>query len=256
MNKVPDERRDQILAALEKHGYLSVAELAGMMFVSIPTIRRDLSVLEREGSLVRTHGGASFLSDFAASSPFSLRYRENVGEKRMIGKLAARFVSNGDSLFIDSSSTSQTLVEQLPEDMNLTVLTNALFIARELGPRKNVRTEIPGGTYDSKHEAVFGSATVDFIKNRNADWFFFSCNGFDAKKGTMSNTPLDGSVKKAMKENATKTVLLIDHFKENKLCYYHLFGWDDVDYIVTDRKLSPAIQEVCEKSGTVILTPV
>ena len=255
MNKVPDDRRDRILEALEKHGYLSVADLADMMFVSIPTIRRDLTVLENEGSLVRTHGGASYLSDFAAASPFSLRYRENVEQKRMIARTAAKLVSNGDSLFLDSSSTSQVLVQQFPEDISLTVLTNAMFIAREFSGRKNVRVEIPGGTYDPKHEAVFEAPAVDFIKKRNADWFFFSCNGYDAKKGATSSTHLDGPVKRMMHENATKTVLLIDHSKESKICYYHLFNWDEIDYLVTDKPLPSELQEVCEACGTTIMTP-
>ena len=104
---VPEERKQQILALLERKRYVTVEELSKELFVSLPTIRRDLAALELEGALTRTHGGASYNQAGTQVAPFILREKSNYQEKQVIGNVAAGLVENGDTLFISSSSTSR-----------------------------------------------------------------------------------------------------------------------------------------------------
>ena len=95
---IPQERRKQILSLLSSHGYMTVEELAERIYVSVPTIRRDLAALAEEGSVRRVHGGASHVSREAFEWPFDLRDRVNLPEKRVIGSLAAKLASETGKL--------------------------------------------------------------------------------------------------------------------------------------------------------------
>lgn len=255
MARVPEERREKILSELKRHGYLSVAELADVLFVSIPTVRRDLSVLEKDGALVRTHGGASNLADDTVAAPYALRYRKLVAEKLAVGSLAARLIKNGNRIFTDASTTIQAMIHQIPEEMNLIVLTNGVQIARELGSRTNVRVELPGGVYNSIHEGIFGEDAMDFARKRSADLCFISCDGVDYEAGVMSNTPLDGPLKRVMVKNAKRTVLLMDHTKEDQMHFYHILEWSDIDVLITDRMPGERIIRACKENGIELIVP-
>ena len=102
---IPQERKQQILVLLSAEGYMTVEDLAERVYVSVPTIRRDLAALAEEGSIRRVHGGASHVSRESYEWPFDLRDRVNLPEKSVIGKLAAKLVKDGDHIFIDSGST-------------------------------------------------------------------------------------------------------------------------------------------------------
>lgn len=173
MANVPQERREKILSELKKHGYLSVAELANVLFVSISTVRRDLCVLEREGALVRTHGGASNLADDAAAAPYALRYRKLVSEKLAVGALAARLVKNGNRIFTDASTTVHAMIRQIPEEMNMIVLTKGrnrtgfIHVAFSVGSREKV-DEITRQLSGDGYEVVSGPRTT-------GDGYYESC---------------------------------------------------------------------------------
>ena len=102
---IPDERRKEILELLDEKGYVSVKDLSQRLYVSLPTIRRDLTLLEREGYVLRTHGGASLSISDSFVEPFALRKKTNLEAKKYIGKIAASLIHNNDTLFITSSST-------------------------------------------------------------------------------------------------------------------------------------------------------
>ena len=252
---VPEDRKKIILDALGKYGYLSVLDLSKLCFVSVPTIRRDLTALEKEGSLKRTHGGASYVSETTVVSPFSLRNRVHIEEKRKIGRLAARLLHNGATVFIDSSSTCYEFARSIPSDMKLFVLTNAVRIASELAFHEHIRVELPGGDYEANHESIFGDEAARFVRSRYADFCFLSCVGADAAHGITGSLGIDTSVKKAMCEQAKRTVLLCDHSKMEKAYYFHLLSWRQIDCMVTDSPPPESIRQVCEKNEVELIVP-
>ncbi len=110
---IPEERRKQILDVLEKRKYVSVEELASLLYVSLPTVRRDLSELEREGVLTRTHGGASCNMADRFLAPFAMREKMNRIEKQQIANIAAGLIENGDTIFLSSGSKSRDFAKAL-----------------------------------------------------------------------------------------------------------------------------------------------
>lgn len=250
---VPEDRKQTILDALGKYGYLSVADLSKLCFVSVPTIRRDLSSLEKEGSLKRTHGGASYVSETTVVSPFSLRNRMHIEEKRKIGRAAAKLLHNGDTVFIDSSSTCFEFAKCIPPEMKLFVLTTAVRIAGELAFRADIRVEVPGGEYEARHESIFGDEAVRYVRKRNAKFAFLSCNGADAAHGITGSLGACVSVAQAMREQAETIVLLCDNSKIGQALYYQIHTWDEIDLLITDSPPPDDIRQVCDANGVEII---
>ena len=129
---IPDERRKEILELLDEKGYVSVKDLSQRLYVSLPTIRRDLTLLEREGYVLRTHGGASLSISDSFVEPFALRKKTNLEAKKYIGKIAASLIHNNDTLFITSSSTCLEFASHIKPDLRLNILTNGMPLAHKL----------------------------------------------------------------------------------------------------------------------------
>ncbi len=244
---IPQERRKHALELLEHAGYLSVGELAKRLFISEPTVRRDLLILEREGAIRRTHGGASFIPNDAYVWPFDLRRRVNLEEKNYIGHLAAQLVKDGDAVFIDSGSTVYCLAKVLDPAIRLTVMTNCIPIAQLLAEQASKTVELPCGFYDAHDACVYGDEVVASISRRWARYFFVSMGAFSAEKGFTGVDQKGISAKLAFHRHAEQTVLLMNSDKLSQPGYYRVFDWCDIDILVTDRPLGEAERECCQK---------
>lgn len=156
-NMIPKERQDAILETLNNKGYISVEELSKKLYVSLATIRRDLNELEKNGFLKRTHGGASFISQDHMITSIDYRTNWNSEEKIKIAKKAALLVDNGMNIFIDSSSTTLWLAQELDNKKDLNVLTNNVSIAQILSKDETNHVEVVCSTYNYKHGSIFGN---------------------------------------------------------------------------------------------------
>ena len=139
------ERQDEILAILQKNNSATVEELSNELYVSGATIRRDLREMEKQGLIKRSHGGAMLYKSSAEDSAFALREQENTGAKKIIANLATRLVSNGNILFLDSSSTVGFLIPQLNSFDSLSVTTTGLRNALLLSQTEHIKIYIAGG---------------------------------------------------------------------------------------------------------------
>lgn len=249
---IPKDRRDEILYLLALKKFATVEDLAQSVYVSIPTIRRDLQVMEEDGQIRRTHGGALYVSPESGIPPLALRNQTNMNEKIRIGKAASQLVVDGQSLFIDSSSTSLCFVKNLPKNMKCTVCTNGLAIAQAFDAHPNITMELVGGSYDLHHHCTVGAEACDFVEQRWTDWFFVSANTADIKQGIASFSSIDLSLKKKMQEHAKKTVLLLDSSKFHQQSYYTIFNWNQIDILVTDQ-VDDKIQKICKENKTKII---
>ena len=244
---IPEERRKQILELVEHMGYLSVDELARRLYISAPTVRRDLSILDREGIIRRTHGGASFITAGTYAWPFDLRRKVNLEEKSRIGHTAAQLVQDGDHLFIASGSTTYCLSKALDRTQKLTVMTNCIPIGQIVAEQPRKTVELPCGFYDTHDACVYGDEVTSSISRRWAKWFFASVGSFSVAKGFTELNNRGIAIKRAFHQHAQKTVLLMDHGKLSQPGFYQVFSWDEVDILITGELLGEAEQECCTK---------
>ncbi len=252
---IPEDRRRLIIDELSAKGYVSVDEFAQLLYVSVPTVRRDLKQLEQEGILRRTHGGASYLNTEIQGHTFAYRNQENMEAKRKIGAVAASYLDEGNVAFLDSSSTCLGLIKNIPKDMELHVITNGIPVVHALADHPNVTIEMTGGTFDRKHDSVFDIETVEYIKRRHATVSFFSCTGIHPAMGPCSINSIDAAQKRAMSERSDLTVFLVDHTKFSQTAACKIIDFDQIDVLITDRPLSRDMQEVCQKHEIIVKVP-
>ena len=244
-----DERREQILTLIRNEGYLSVRELSQILYISEPTIRRNLTILEKEGVIRRSHGGASYIENGQNYWPLTMRNKVNLKEKEYIGKLASSLLREGDHLFIDTGSTAYCFAKAIDPAIKLTIATNGLPVAMLLAHQSSKTVECPGGFYDARDAAFIGEETVSFINRRHARYFFVSTGTMDAENGATGYDDKGMPAKHAFARHADKTVLMMDHSKEERVSYYRVFDWSQIDILVTDRPPCESIRNACGRHG-------
>lgn len=241
-----EERRKRILELLADEKTMSVEKLARAIFVSEPTIRRDLTQMSREGSIKRTRGGASYVNPELVDWPFSFRQKENIREKTHIASMAARFVQDGDTLFLDSGSTCFCLARELLEKKDLSILTYGVNNARILAENETFNAQITCGRYMPKRTSIYGYGTIDYIRQFHAKWCFISAPAFHPEKGCFNYDAKEAEIKKAFYDNADHTILLLDHTKVGKTFQYLELSMAQLSVIIYDGPVSHQLQEQCE----------
>ena len=162
---LPLERQNQILEILEKRKAVSVEELCRLVYSSGATIRRDLALLEASGQIHRTHGGAVFLDASAKDFPLMLRENENLLAKEAIARKALPLISDGQTLFLDSSSTTLKLAELLTGFTQLRVITNGLKTASLLADVEGVELHCTGGRLRENAKSFIGQSVNRFVNH-------------------------------------------------------------------------------------------
>ena len=246
---IPDERRKEILELLDEKGYVSVKDLSQRLYVSLPTIRRDLTLLEREGYVLRTHGGASLSISDSFVEPFALRKKTNLEAKKYIGKIAASLIHNNDTLFITSSSTCLEFANHIKPDLRLNILTNGMPLAHKLSENNNVTVECPAGIYNYFHEGIYGKEVKELISKRYAQYCFTSCNGIDLINGLTFSTDLDMTLIRACRDNCDQLIVLADHTKFGMTYYFKTLSIKEIDVIITDQEPAEKWITYCEENG-------
>ena len=217
-------RQKEILELLGKNSAVSVAELCETLYASAPTIRRDLQFLEKEGLIRRTHGGAMLLRGAAAESPFTIRSGENGSAKEQLAAEAEALISDGMTLFLDSSSTVLHLARRLGRFRELTVITNGIRTAEVLSDFPHLTVFSTGGRVRPHSKSFIGTAACDFIRAHRADYCFFSSQGVSEENGATEANEEEALLKRAYLAGSRKAVLLFDERKWGKeycarICY-------------------------------------
>ncbi|MGL4296446.1 MAG: DeoR/GlpR family DNA-binding transcription regulator, partial [Aestuariivirga sp.] len=158
----PSPRRGEILRLARERGTLAVSELASVLAVSEETIRRDVRPLVAAGEVVKLHGAIALPHD-VGEAPFERRMRTNADAKRAIAMHAARMIADGDSLMLDTGTTTSILARELLRKRNLTVVTNSSDIARTLATVNGNRVYMAGGELNGDNGAAFGASAVQFV---------------------------------------------------------------------------------------------
>lgn len=171
------ERQKRILEQLKTAGAVTVSRLSAELGVTEETIRRDLEKLEKQEALVRTHGGAVPLDENKQEVSLERRKKINTGTKEKLAKKAVRYITPGDTVFIDASTTTFFIAEELKHFHGITVITNSLRVANELSGLPDIKLILVGGTV-SMNQSLVGSMAENNIQNHYfVNKMFFSSRG-------------------------------------------------------------------------------
>lgn len=227
------ERQKEIVRILKEKRSISVNKLSKILFASAPTIRRDLSLLEEQGKVLRTHGGVVLREMPEKEIPLMLREDENNDSKKEIAKKASLYIKNGDVIFLDASSTVSYLIPHLKNFSDIIVVTNSPKISLRLG-EIGIKNYCTGGLLLNHSIAYVGNETQNFISSINADIFFFSSRGY-CENGYITDSSVEEAViKKAMIKNSEKSYYLCDNSKKNKKYIYNICKTEEIEKIITE----------------------
>lgn len=243
------ERQHNIMNELRKEKSITVTNLSKKFFIGEATIRRDLEKLEKAGFLKRTYGGAVLLDGLDMEIPLTVRETENREEKSIIAQLAGKFVSNGDIIIIDSSSTTLKIVPCLKNKENLTVITNSAKASLELGEQHHARVYCTGGMLRENSQSFIGQQARSFIESYSADILFFSCRGLSMEKGLTDSNEEEVELRKIMIKNSNESILLCDHTKFDQISFCKIGNFDCINTIITDRMPSQCWIQFLEEKG-------
>lgn len=232
-----NQRRVKILELLQEDGSAKVIKLAKIFRVSEVTIRQDLEKLEKDGYVRREHGGA-FLKNVADSvKSFTLLNQDNIERKQIIGKKAAEFIETGETIILDSGSTTTEIAKNLIGKKDITVITDALNIAMMLGAEPGIEVIVTGGEFKPPTLSLTGQKAASFFEDINADKLFLATAGISLRSGLTYPSLSDIVVKKAMIEAADITYLVADSSKIGKNAFASLGALSLIDYIITDASI-------------------
>lgn len=230
------ERFSRIENSLQTQSRVTVEQLSRALQVSPVTIRADLTELERRGRLVRIHGGAMAASKAAHEINFESRAQIQHSSKHAIGKYAASLVRDGDSIFLDASTTALELARQVSERRELTVITNSLRSAEELVTFPNLTVIMPGGIVRREAFSLVGMWSPDLIQQFNIGRAFMGARGFTLKEGLTDVNPDEVALKRAIIQVARSVVALIDHTKWNQVALASFCNVEQLTTIITDKR--------------------
>ena len=229
-----NQRREKILELLREDGSAKVINLAKIFKVSEVTIRQDLEKLEQDGFIMREHGGA-FLKNFEDSvKSFTLLNQDNIEQKQIIGKKAAELIESGETIILDSGSTTTEIAKHLIGRNNIKVITNALNIALMLGAEPGIEVIVTGGEFKPPTLSLTGQKAASFFDDINVDKLFLATAGISLRSGLTYPSISDIVVKKAMIDAADVIYLVADSTKIGKNAFASLGALSLIDYIITD----------------------
>ena len=246
-----EERRARLLNELRDHGYIQVSELAESLHISSATIRRDLTVLEKEGLCIRKRGGAVRNSQGTTLElPYEVKKHHFVEEKKRIAHEALKLVENGDTLILDAGSTTYALAQLLFSKQRLTVVTNDLQIAIKLATNPNVYLVCTGGIARANVYTLQGNQVESFVNTLRVDKTFLGADAIH-EDGTIANVNIEEvAIKRAMIKAASQVILLADSSKFDIRGFAKVCDLEDISLIITDTNIPEKAKALLKERGT------
>ena len=263
-HKTTVERRKLIYELLEQNGQVMVEELSKMFNVSEVTIRKDLEALERKNLLLRARGGAiKTQNNVATDYPISEKHKLNLKAKSAIGQLATSLLSNGDTIIIDSGSTTQEFANHIPLHLEITAITNAINIASVLSRKPNVNVIVPGGSLRKNSLSLVGPLAERTFNTLHVDKVFLGIDGIDIDSGFYTPNIEEAYLNRIFLDISKQSIILTDSSKFQKKSLNLVGNLADIDILVTDANIDPKDKRALEdakvkvliaKSGPTLLT--
>ncbi len=247
------KRRDGICRLLEERNILSISELSSILNISKITIRRDLDYLAKEKKIIKTYGGAVIQSAKDYEPPYMIRSLKMIEQKKAIGKLAVFLIPENSLIFIDVGTTLLELAKNLPTDKNISVITNWIPIAEELGKKMFSNLFLLGGKVNCREMSIIGNYPLQLLDNFNIEICFIGVGGISIDQGLTDYTLEEIEIKKQIIQRAEKRIVLADHKKFNQLAPIKICDLSDIDTIITSEGLKDKDRIEIEKYGVEVI---
>ena len=248
-NMLNEERRRVILDMMQHDGRVLVADLAQHFQTSQVTIRKDLEILHLRGLIHRTHGGALPTRQGALEDP-TLREKEKLyrKEKHSIAAAAARLVTEGQVVILDSGTTTTEIARALRNFKNLTIVTNAVNIAAELA-NSSLEIILTGGTVRKNSFSLVGPIAEETLHRLSADILFLGVDGFDVQYGLSTPNLQEAKVNRVMVEIAKRTVATCDSSKFGRRSLSLIVEPSALHHVITDHGIRKADMKALKRAG-------
>jgi DeoR family fructose operon transcriptional repressor len=231
-------RQNEILRALKTNaGAASIAEIADRFGVSGMTVRRALRKLADAGLVIRTPGGAMATPASSLEKNFLERAQKNAGAKDAIGRTAAGLVNEGETIVLDSGTTTRYIARHLAVRKGITVVTTSLAVLDELAGSEGIRVQLTGGIYRHSSHDLYGTAVLDALDSINAGKVFFGAAALSFRKGVMNN---DAEMPQAFLRAGRRRILVLDSSKVGTEAVYRFCPAGSCDLVITDEGGKPA----------------
>lgn len=246
------ERKNEILAILQKEQSVLVSELSQRYKVTEETIRRDLEKLEKEGYVKKIYGGAVLNQNISVDLPLKIRQKTNIKEKQLIASVLEKLISEGESIMLDSSSTSLMIAGNIKQKKKLTVITNSVEILIELANAKGVHVISTGGILRDSSLSLGGKNAERTLQQFNVDKAILSCKGFDMEKGATDSNELEAEIKSVMRSCAKTLIWAVDSSKFDKVSFAKIDEIMPGDVVVTNGPVSAEWHTFFEEKNIVL----
>jgi DeoR/GlpR family transcriptional regulator of sugar metabolism len=250
---LPAQRQNLIKDFLIETGFVSITDLGIHFNVSEMTIRRDLDELERQGLIQRTYGGAGPTEPAFYEMSFKAKYFQHAEEKQRIGIAAAGLIREGQTILLDSGTTTDLIIKNL-ENIHVTVITNALNIVSEAMKYPEMEVMVAGGMLRKGLNYMMGPQTNDFMKTIRADVFFLAVEGVDTRAGFTVPDLYNADNKRAMIKASQRVVVVTDHSKLGRISTCSIIPLNQANLLITGKEADQGIvEELCEHIEVMIV---
>lgn len=241
-------RQSRILESARERGTLRLSDLAAEMGVSLETIRRDVKPLTDAGELVRLHGAVRVIGD-GVEAPFERRMRDNAEAKRLIAGHVARSIADGDSVMMDTGTTTSFLARALLDKRGLTIVTNSSDVARTLATVNGNRVYMAGGELHGDNGAAFGRSAIDFIASFRVRHAIISIGAVDARVGPMDFHLAEAEFARTVLQCGDRRMIITDASKFNRSALVRVCSFKDFDTLISEREPPAEIAESLRGDG-------
>jgi DeoR family transcriptional regulator of aga operon len=244
-------RRIKILDLIKANGQVNVKELVESLGVTGVTIRNDLANLEKKRVLIRARGGAIRIDQHSMDEDFPLsdKKKKNLQEKREIGKKAAELIEDGQTIILDSGSTTFEVARNLRQFNDLTVITNALNAAIFLAEFKNINTIVPGGILKKNSLSLVGIQAERGFKDYFCDKLFLGVDGFDLDFGVSTPNPEEAHLNQVMIDISKEVIVVADSSKFQRRGFAFIAPVTRIHTVITDKGILPEHKSKLESLG-------
>lgn len=246
------QRREEIKHLLLQKNSVTVGEIAKRFNVSSETVRRDLAALCNEGFCTKTYGGASLVARSTSVTNSSIKKNLRLEEKQLIARIGADLIKPNDCIFLDHSTTVAEMCQEI-RNMHLTVVTNSMWVIRELGSLENINLVITGGKVSIDDQGIFGMETQNFLREHYFDKAFFSCKSLNLTKGVFDANAQIAAFRRILCEQSEQSFLMADHTKFGVPGFVHSIDYQNLDALITDMKLDKKWKQKLEECKVTVL---